>query len=356
MRRIRDHISYLPTLISLWLLPAMGSTSLFAQEQRQEEGEVLAGEVIINKNLDIELPPANRVFEKVPPRSEEKAIPAVQYNLRYYDLTLPDLPVRLRVLKLKGEKLPVYSGNYLTLGFGNYLTPFIDFGLNSTANPSGYYGVHLRSLSSFKGPVDKDYSSESNSSIAAYGLYAGRAASIHGRVDYDRQMVHFYGYPENTPASKDTLKQVFNRFDVNFQLKGTNPDSPFDYSLEGGVIFAKDKFVSKETAFNLNLTTGFKITDGIWAGLNVDFLQDIYNYGDKISRTLVRGTPYAIFNIGDFKMNAGMNLVYITDTLNYKSSFKVYPKIEMEYVIQDHVNVYAGLDGDIKRSRGMTLR
>ncbi len=341
-------MGHLKVLGLFWFVLLIAGGSLSAQETRREEGEVLEGTVIINKNLDIELPPANRVFEKVPPRAEEATIQKVYYDLRNFDLSVPDLPVRLRVLKLKGEKLPVYSGNYLNLGFGNYLTPFLDFGLNSSANPSGYYGMHLRYISSFNGPVDKDYSSESNGSLGVYGKYTGRAASIQGRLDYDRHMVHFYGYPDDLPASKDTLKQVFNRFNAHFKLQGENAKSPFDYELDGGVVFVRDKFASKETGFTLDLRSSYEITEGILAGLNVDFLQDIYQYERKYSRTLVKGTPYAIFNIGDFKMDVGMNLAYITDTLNYKTSFKIYPKIIIGYMIRDRINLYAGLDGDIE--------
>ena len=340
---------YISKMCLLWFTLLLTAAPLFAQERGQEEGEIVEGEVIIDKNLDIELPPANRVFEKVPPRASEAGIShEIKYDFKDFDLRLPDLPVRLRVLKLKQEKTPVYSGNFLTLGFGNYLTPYLDFGLNSSAKPSGYYGVHLQHISSFKGPVDKDYSAESNSSLAFYGKYTGGTASIHGRAGYDRQMVHFYGYPDEVPASKDTLKQVFNRFDVNFKLKNNRAESRFDYELGGGVNFIKDKFVTKETAFDLELKGSYDITEGIKAGVNLDFLQDNYQYGEKVSRTLFRGTPYAVFNIGDLKMDAGMNMVYLTDTLNYKSNFKIFPRIKLNYAIRDLVNVYAGLDGDVE--------
>lgn len=321
----------------------------YGQERRQEEGEVVEGQVIIDKNLKIELPPANRISEKVPPRApDEDSGREITYELQDYDLSLTDLPVRLRVLKLKGEKRPVYSGNYVKLGFGNYITPFLDFGLNSTSNAKGYYGVSLQHISSLKGPVDKDYSADSYSSIGLYGKYTGDKALIKGRLDYDRDMVYFYGYPEGVPASKDTLKQIFNRFGLNLTFQNANAKSKFDYEIDGGFYYIKDRVTSNETGFNADFKGSYKITEGIIAGLNMNFLQAGYQYGDKVSRTLFRVTPYAVFNIGDFMMNAGANVVYITDTLNFKSSIKVYPKVKIGYMIQDRINVYAGMEGDIE--------
>ena len=44
----------------------------YAQENfDDEQGEIVEEEVIINKDLKIELPPAQRLFEKVPPQVTE---------------------------------------------------------------------------------------------------------------------------------------------------------------------------------------------------------------------------------------------------------------------------------------------
>jgi len=350
MTRILNHIanSYLLRIFLLLVL-GMNTVVVFAQDQKQKEGEVLEGEVIIDKSLKIELPPADRIFEKVPPRAaDEGAVRQIEYKMRDFDVPLSDLPVRLRVLKLKEERLPVYSGNFVKLGIGNYLTPFLDVGLNSKANPSGYYGVHINHISSIYGPVDKQNSADSYSKIGFHGKYAGRKASIQGRLNYNRDMVHFYGYPEGTAVDSDTMRQVFNRVGLNFKIRGLNVDSKFQYEIDGGAVYVKDKFVSKETGGKISFLGTSEITENIGVGLKVDLLHWGYQYGDKESRTLIRVSPFATFSVGVFEMEAGVNVVYITDTIQYKTNTKLFPKVLIGYHINENVYAYAGLEGDIE--------
>jgi len=338
---------YLPGMVLLLALVVVSEIAC-AQDEKQKSGEIVEGEVIIYKSLNIELPPADRIFEKVPPRApDEGATKQIQYKIRDFDVPISDLPVRLRVLKLKEERLPVYSGNFIKLGFGNYLTPFLDAGLNSTANPSGYYGVHINHISSLYGPVDKQNSSDSHSKIGVYGKYTGNKASLTGRLNYNRDMVHFYGYPDGIAVDNDTLKQIFNRISLDFKIRGIDLNSKFQYEIDGGAFYIADKFVSKETGGRISFKGTSEITEDIGAGLKVDILQVGYQYGNKESRTLIRVSPFATFSLGVFDMEAGVNVVYLTDTLNYKTNTKIYPKLNLGYQINDRIYAYAGMEGDV---------
>lgn len=350
MMRLIIHIvnCYLPRIVLLLALVVISELAS-AQDEKQDRGEVVEGEVIIDKSLNTELPPADRIFEKVPPRAPEEGVTEqIKYKIRDFDVPISDLPVRLRVLKLKEEKLPVYSGNFVKLGIGNYLTPFLDAGLNSKTNPSEYYGVHINHISSLYGPVDKQNSADSHSKIGVYGKYTGSKASLSGRLNYNRDMIHFYGYPEGTAVNSDTLKQIFNRISLDFKVRSLDLNSKFQYEIDGGAFYVKDKFDSKETGGRISFKGTSEITADIDAGLRVDLLQVGYQYGDKESRTLIRVLPFATFRIGEFEMEAGINVVYLTDTINYKTNIKIYPKLNLGYQINEQIYAYAGIDGDVE--------
>jgi len=178
-------MSFSLKIYSVFVLVMSGLIPVFAQDNDflKTEGEVVEGEFLISKELEITLPPAQRIFQKVAPDEiEAKDTEPLQYSFSNYTPQLTDIKTRLRVLKLKDEKLTAKPGSYLTLGFGNFITPYIDAGLNSGPNKTGYYGLKLGHLSSLKGPVDKGNSGDSHSNIDVFGAYIGGKASIGGSL------------------------------------------------------------------------------------------------------------------------------------------------------------------------------
>jgi hypothetical protein len=325
---------------------------IFAQDDfGDQQGEILEEEVIINKDLKIELPPAQRQFEKVPPQTTEvEGMGDIQYDYKEFDLPIADIPTRMRVLKLKQEPKPSYTGNYLKLGMGNYLTPYAEASLNSTDLSDGYYGVRLMHRSSRFGPVDQENSGESRNVLDLYGKYIGGSAFIDGSVNYTREMVHFYGYPEGDEVDRDTIKQIFNKIGLGFGIGDSNPEADFKYSIDGDLNYVSDRFDASEFGFRAGLLGSYPIEERLSASIGLDLLFLNYKNVFEISRTLVRLTPAFDFDIGPFRARAGLRVLYINDTLNYKTDTKLYPVVEAEYSLNDNLTAYAGLDGDIEEN------
>lgn len=352
MFKTGNFMNFLDRLIAVFALLIVGIIPVYAQVEDfiKDEGEVVEGEFLISKELEITLPAAQRIFEKVPPDEiNEKETEPLQYNFRNYTPQLSDIRTRLRVLKLKDEKLiTMRPPSYITLGFGNYLTPYIDAALNSGVNKSGNYGIKLRHLSSRNGPVDNANSGDSHSNIDLFGKYAGDKASIGGKLGYARNGYHFYGYDEGIEVDKDTIKQVFNTINLDFDIKSSDVDAQIQYGLYGKIHNISDDFNASEFGLKTGLYGNYTINENMKAKLDLDFLMASYKNPDQINRTLVRVHPSFVYSNFGFTLDVGMKILNHNDTLNNESNTKIFPSILVGYELTDYITAYGKLDGDLE--------
>ncbi len=338
-----------PTVLLIVFVSLFRWTGLSAQERLPDDGKGLEEEVIINKDLKLELPPAQRNFEKVPPDGQVGMKgDEIEYEYKAFDLDLQYLPARLRVLKLKDETLSRYSGNYFTLGFGNFLTPYIAAGLNSSQNKNGFYGLNVEHISSRYGPIDKENSGDAHSRAGITGKYVGTKASITGDVEYKRDMVHFYGYPEGTTVDRDTLKQVFNRIGLGFDIEGVKIESPMQYGIYTDLQYVSDKFDANELGILAGFSGDYQLDPHFSAGLDFDVA--FFNYDNQYTdfRSLVKATPSFNYQSGAMRILVGVRIVYLSDTINYESDTRLYPTLGIEYALSDEFTAYGRLDGDME--------
>ncbi len=327
-----------------------GAMPAFAQEERPaDEGEVIEGEFEINKELEIVLPSAQRVYEKVPPSElEPKNTEPLQYSFGEFRPELPDIRTRLRVLKLRTDKITVKPSSYIKLGFGNYLTPLIDIGVNSGPNKTGNVGARLHFLGSNKGPVDKQNSGASHTGAELYGKHIGGKASIGGEIGYRRDAYHFYGYDTGTEVDRDTIKQAFNDIYLGLNIKSHDIKSPLRYNIFARAYSVSDKYDASELGFKTGLDGSYILNDEMSANLTLSYLFNNYKNPDKIGRSLFRIYPSFTFALNGFSIDAGFKVTTHNDTLNNKKTTRIFPSVMLSYEFSDNVAAYGGLDGDVE--------
>jgi len=323
-----------------------------AQEEEfiNEEGEVVEGEFLINKELEISLPSAQRIFQKVPPdETNASETEPLEYTFKDYTPQLNDIRTRLRVLKLKeDQRVTTKPGSYFNIGFGNFFTPYLEAGLNSGVNKTSNYGIKFYHLSSRNGPVDKDNSGDSHSAIDLFGKYMGGQASIGGDLSYNRDGYHFYGYDDGIEVSKDTIKQVFDQINLGFEIKSSDVENPIQYGINGKLHHIADNFNASELGFKTGLSGKYMINENMQAKFGLDFLLASYKNPDKISRSLVRVYPSFVYTNFGLSVDVGMKIVNHNDTLNHNNNTQIYPSIQVDYDITDNFTAYGRLDGDVE--------
>ncbi|MBW8050652.1 MAG: TonB-dependent receptor [Cytophagales bacterium] len=252
-------------IIAYCLLPA---AYCFSQDQWGEEGEIKSSEIIIEKDRKIELPAAIRNYEKIglhPVRVEKTP---QKYVFEEFKLDLPPLSVKMKILKMRRESITKPSANYIKAGFGNYFTSYLDLFLNNEKSKKYTYGTYIGHLASQNGPVDN--SGSSHNELSVYGKYFMRKFTVSGNLNYDRDVVYYYGYDQklNPEIGKGTIKQRYSIISFSGNLRNRpsyfskilfNADVGY-YHLDALNDFREDDISFKATG-KANLDIGKKYFD-----------------------------------------------------------------------------------------------
>ncbi|MEQ9438495.1 MAG: hypothetical protein RIG62_05585 [Cyclobacteriaceae bacterium] len=339
------------------------SFSTFAQESEwEQEGEIDDAEVVIEKDREITLPAASRRFERVPPLPITKPTTSITYQFTDVTPSLASLNPQVRPLKIKNPPLDKLYGNYLKLGFGNFLTPYAELFANNTRDDEYGLGVHLRHLSSRLGPVDGANSGNSDSKVGLNAKYFAQGHTFHAEATYQRERYHFYGYsPLIEPEpERDSIKQIFNTISVSGGISREEVGAPFDYDLNAKFIHLDDAYQAAENQVILNLKASYTMSEQLGIGVESDlYLMNLSDQNpetleeNSLNRNLFRARPYFTYHSSSdpeegLSVKGGFTMVYENDTANNADQLHIYPYALATYYLSNAFQVYAGVDGNVE--------
>jgi len=325
-------------LIFLLLVFPVG---LLAQTNELEEAEI-----VIRKDRQIILPLATRNFEKIPqlPKLE---VPALQqYRFSSFDLNLnPFRPTFGTVPFNATEQVTGLKSNYVKLGYGNYITPYLEAYLGSKRANNFLYNVYVRHMSSERGPVAGENSANGQTEAVAGGKFFDGTNAIAGSLIYNRFNTHYYGYNPVLDLPSDDIEQVFNKFSAKFSVNRTRKDVPYDYHFTTIWGFFKDVNDARENKFYFDLGADLEINTNWKAEMNL--LATFSNRNDLIeeTRNYLNLMPRVMYQKDAWDVKAGFNLAGDSDS---GRGVKIYPAVEGGYLINSGLRLYAGLEGDLE--------
>ncbi|UFH52405.1 TonB-dependent receptor [Spirosoma sp. KNUC1025] len=341
------------------------SATLWAQQQPKpsrpvKEGEIDTQEITVEKSRKINLPPANRLFNKIPsvkPSADQRKL---TYEFEDRKLTIGDPRIMPGVLSPAATQVDESSGfsNYVKLGAGNY-SSFLGegfVGLNTLSNLSLEGSV--RHLSSGIGPVDGKNSSQSDTRVRVTGKYLTDAFKLQGDLGFDRNAYNFYGYSREYAAKPsfdpDLIKQRLNTVNFRVGIENAKSENAIDYSLRTGVTSLRDRFNASETDWGTNLNASLGISDKVIALIAADAYVTQRSDGSIVdNRNLFRVKPTFKYTSSLFTITAGINAVNQTDKRQGINDTRAFPVIDIDLAPIGNVHIFAGVDGDINRN---TLR
>ena len=324
------------------------TTLVFAQEG-WEDGDIESAEVIIEKDKKIELPRANRNYEKIAPLPVQTNNEIGGYQYKNFVLPFNPVSPSIRVLKVKDPALEKLYSNYVKLGFGNYLTPYLEGYLANKRNPNYSYGLNFSHFSSARGPVEKNNSGSGTTNIELYGKNFGEKATVSGELNYNLRTTHFYGYRVLEGVDYEAVKQAFNHVELNTSIAGTNTKK-FGYNLSASLGLLSDKFEASESILGVGLKSHFNLSDESSILLDAEVSSMSRKDSSKISRNLVKIQPQYKFVYNDFQIQAGVNIVFENDTVPKADKVHIYPLARASYDLSPVIKIYAGIRGDIMRN------
>lgn len=333
---------------------------LAQQRQPAKEGEVDNQEITVEKSRKIELPPANRLFNKIPsvkPTAEQRKL---TYEFEDRKLTVGDPRITPGVLAPatgQADTSPSF-GNYVRLGAGNY-SSFLGegfFGINTLSNLALEGSV--RHLSSAIGPVDGKNSAQSDTKVNVTGKYLTDAFKLQADLGYDRNAYNFYGYSREYLArpdfNADLIKQRLNTASIRLGIENARPESTVDYALRTGLTTLRDRFNASETDWGTNFTSSLGITDKVYAKLAADAYLTQRSDGSIVdNRNLFRVKPTFTYRSSLLTITAGINAANQTDKRLNINDTRAFPVADIDIAPVGNLHFFAGVDGDINRN---TLR
>src|SRR5690606_36378258 len=140
--------------------------------------------------------------------------PSISYDFRPFTFQASQINPAIRPLKLKQEAASDVFGGYLSAGYGNYASPYLEGFINSRRDRNKLIGAHAFWQSSGKGPIDDENSASGRSGLSVYGKAFSDFVSLSLEGGFENQFTHFYGYPAGTSVDADDIRQAYNIFSL----------------------------------------------------------------------------------------------------------------------------------------------
>ncbi|NVO86149.1 TonB-dependent receptor [Hymenobacter terrestris] len=324
----------------------------FEARAQRTPGKIEDAEIEIVKERVNELPTATRNFEKVKIEAPAKTTAAPNYTYPDFRLPADKLNPTVRVLTIRQEQLPELSGNYLKAAIGNYGTAYGRAYLHNNRSENASYGFDFKHLSSSRGPIDRENSRQSQTSLGLNGETYSGPLVLGAKVNLGRERYNFYGYNRNVIElpEADSLKQVFKRAGVLVYARNRARDAAFQYDLGLGYNYWSDDFKASESNVYATLRSTYKLTET--SRVRVDGDVSFISHKDSLTdtRPFFQVTPAFETTLNRLNLRVGATLGYTGDTINDARQFNVYPALRAAYTVtEDKFVVYAGLGGGIQR-------
>ncbi len=317
------------------------STFGFAQTQELEEAEI-----VIRKDRQIVLPLATRNFEKIPQLPKLEIPDVQQYRFRSFNLNLNPFTPSFSTVPFNAEQdQRALKHNYVKLGYGNYVTPYLEAYLGSKRAKNFLYNLYVRHMSSQRGPVASENSGNGQTEAVVGGKFFDGTNAISGSLIYNRFNTHYYGYNPVLDIPSEDIEQVFNKFSAKFSVQRTRMDVPYDYHFTTIWGFFKDINDARENKFHFDTGAELEINTNWKAELNL--LATFSKRSDLIdeTRNYMNLMPRVTYQKDQLDLSAGFNVAGDGDS---GRGVKIYPAIEGGYRINSGIRVYAGFEGDVE--------
>jgi hypothetical protein len=320
-------------------------------------GEVDSQTFEIEKKKKIELPPANRLYNKIQPFTGEEDNRKLNYEFRTPKLTLGAPKMTPSVLPVNGGNKPEEDGNlnnYVKIGGGNYGKVYGEaFVGNHTEDLA--YDVHFKHLSNQTGPVDDKNSANSENRLKINGEYLAGSFKLGGTVFYDRDNYFFYGNRSrpNAEIAKANIRQTINTVGLQVGFENTDNNKFIDYALKTSLYRLSDRYDATETDWGTNFSGSIPITENIFALLNADAYVSQRADAETFKRNLFSVKPAFKFSFDAFTVVAAFKAVNETDDRLKINRSIGFPQVEVDAVPFSGVHLFAGYGGDVNRN---TLR
>ncbi len=343
-------------VIVLLIMHTIVATGLWAQEHHERVIVVKSYNPVVDDAFKININP--RITDTVT-RQERNVV---------YEITPVKLNTNIEVTPIQAARMrgglqrPELYRFFLKSGFGNYTTPYFELFYNSLRSRVGSHGIHYRHLSSHGKIEDYAFPGFSDNEFNAHSTFFGRKHTFHIKGDYNRDVVHFYGRPDNLvndTLDKSLIRQRFHRAGLQASMVGLGRSaSSLQHHLGLRYKMITDNYQTIEHGAFLEgevkkEVEWFNFSRYQTAGIG--FGGDFYNTAalvdtltQKQDQLIVRVNPHLSTSMNDLEIKAGVLFGYESAN-NGKLYF--FPDIHLKISLGERkFLVMGGVDGNLSRN------
>ncbi|CAM1334886.1 hypothetical protein [Tenacibaculum aestuariivivum] len=254
--------------------------------------------------------------------------------------------------------------NYLSVGFGNKISPFLEANFRRAENYNSEFGAHLKFLLSAD-PIENIPLSSTYYTMGVNLFYAQQQRFFNWKagIKATRNKHNWYGLPSNISYTNATIsaieeEQAHNLFKVFSEFKF---DDSYINKANFAVSFFSDIINSSEFLIEGNAT--FKLAlDNLYRNLNDLYINTTLSYlGNQFENSYLNQEEVnnGFFTIGvhptyklkvqDLAIKIGAKTYFSMDIENKANNFFIYPDIEISHpIIANYANVFIGVSGNLE--------
>ncbi len=254
--------------------------------------------------------------------------------------------------RMSAEPVSKLYGSYLSLGFGNYVTPYGELSINNLRHNKFSGGLYLKHLSS-QGRLklendEKAHSQYADNEMLFYGKRMGRRSVLSGEAGLNSSRFNYYGYDTrvDTLLAEEDISQQFLAANGGIRFKSTHTDSNhLNYDVSVDYQYFQDRLHVQEHGLSFRSSIDrFVRSQVLGAELGVDYYNNTF-FTDT-SNVVLRFSPW--FNKADdeWEVFAGFHSYY--DQMGEGSKFYFHPRASLQFsIIRNYVIPYVGIDGNL---------
>ncbi len=256
----------------------------------------------------------------------------------------------IKPAKMVGLPISKLYKSQLTVGAGNYNTPYMELCINqlrAKTTQLGFYFSHQSSTGKIKLENDKKVDAGYNDNLMKlYGKKIFRESVLEADISGGFNTVQYYGYDPDIDTILDRKTNIQKIYSAGGGLKyySMNPDSiHLNYKTELNYGLVNDYY--KNTEHNVDFSTALnkKIGEQVVGGdLRIRYFS-LTGSQDSASYAIFDVTPWYAKNTEEWKFLLGLNL---NVDQSREGSVEVYPRASFEFNMVPKVLIpYLGING-----------
>ncbi|MGB1042781.1 MAG: hypothetical protein ACPGU6_05265 [Tenacibaculum sp.] len=296
---------------------------------------------------------------------------ALEYQIFSVPVASTFIPKSGTMKKIKLSKRERLYPNYLSIGLGNNITPFLEAYMHQNESYNSEFGAHLKFLLSID-PVENTQLSSTfyNANLNVFYAQQERYFNWKAGIKLARDKYNWYGLPENITFNQATLsnieeEQAYNSFKVFGNL---NIDDSYLEKVNGAVSYFADPLNSSEFLIEADALFKFQL-DRIHRELNdlhinttASYLGTTFENGYDTQNQLKHSFlnlgvhPTYKFLVQDLSIKLGAKAYLSLDLENKLNNFLIYPDVEVSYpIVHEFANAFIGASGDLENNSYQSL-